>query len=293
MSTRSPLPEPFANEPFRVARALAQGVGEERLRNSRLRRPFHGVRVERGGVPDAALAYSARMPPTQYFSHWTAAELHGLPVPRQPRDIHVTSHAPGRAPRLAGVVGHTGTPCPTVLVRGLRVSTPVRTWIAMSTELGLRDLVILGDALVRRQRPLATMDQLAAGVLAHRGKRGAAALTEAFARVRARTDSVKETELRLAIVDFGLPEPSVNVKIFDRRGRLVAIGDLVYEEYRIIPEYDGEQHRLDPGQFFRDVDRREDLAELEFRIIQFNRSHISPARLASLRRALLAAGWKP
>ena len=111
--------------------------------------------------------------------------------------------------------------------------------------------------------------------------------------MRAGTDSVKETELRLSIVDFGLPEPAVNVSIYDAAGTLVAIGDLVYEEWEVIPEYDGEQHRLDPGQFFHDVDRRDDLAELRFRIIQFNKSHITTARLHALRRALLAAGWKP
>ena len=233
------------------------------------------------------------MPATQYFSHWTAAELLGLPVPRQPRDIHVTVDAPGRAPRLRGVVGHRAEVRRTVRVDGLRVSTPVDTWVAMSTELGLRDLVILGDALLRRKRPLATIEELAAAVNAHRGKRGARLLAEAYVRVRAGTDSVKETELRLAIVDFGLPEPAVNVEIRNASGLLVAVGDLVYEEWKVIAEYDGEQHRLEAAQFFRDVDRRHDLAELEFRVIQFNKSHITTDRLLSLRRALLSAGWRP
>lgn len=41
------------------------------------------------------------------------------------------------------------------------------------------------------------------------GRRGTPALRRALERVRARTDSPKETEIRLAIIDAGLPEPEV------------------------------------------------------------------------------------
>ena len=180
-----------------------------------------------------------------------------------------------------------------MLKQGLRLSSPVQTWVEMCTELGHQDLVIMGDALLRRKRPIATMEQLAHAVLAHRGHRGAASLAAAFARVRPRTDSVRETILRLAIVDFGLPEPTVNLEIRDGRGRFIAWADLAYPEYRVIAEYDGEQHRTDQRQFFRDVDRLDDLAEDRWRVVRFNKSHISRERLIKLHRALLAAGWRP
>ena len=225
----TPLPAPFDRQPFRVADARARGVGAGRLRGRDLLRPFHGVRATASnGSMDAALAYSLRMQPHQYFSHWTAAKLHELPVPRQPREIHVTAEAAARAPRARGVIGHTSKSGAVVRVRGLRVSAAVQTWVAMSTELGHTDLVVMGDALVRRKRPLATLEQLAAAVAAHHGHRGFANLAAAFARVRARTDSVRETLLRLAIVDFGLPEPVVNFEILDAQGRFVAFGDLAY-----------------------------------------------------------------
>lgn len=233
------------------------------------------------------------MPSYQFFSHWTAALEHELPVPRAPITLHVTALEPARAPRLRGVVGHSSTSNDVVIVGGLRVSAPVQTWVAMSTQLGRIDLVVMGDALVRRERPLATMEQLAEAVAAHSGKRGAAPLAAAFARVRPRTDSVKETLLRLSIVDFGLPEPEVNIKILNAQGQFVAWGDLGYPQFRVLAEYDGEQHRTDPKQFFRDVDRLDDLAEERYRVVRFNKSHISLERLRKLRRALLSAGWRP
>jgi len=175
----------------------------------------------------------------------------------------------------------------------MRVSTPVQTWVDMSTQLAPVDLVIMGDALLRRKSPLARLEELENAVVNHRGHRGAAALRAAFARVRPRTDSVRETLLRLAIVDFGLPEPEVNVEIRDARGRFIAWGDLAYPQYRVLAEYDGEQHRTDEKQFYRDVDRLDDLAEDRWRVVRFNKSHVSRERLLKLRRALIAAGWRP
>ena len=294
MTRHRALPSPFDRQPFRVGSALDAGVGEGRLRGRDLARPFHGVRVPASITQvDAARAYTARMTEDQHFSHWTAAVVHGLPLPTRTQLVHVTSLAPARASRAKGVVGHSSIASQTTTVRGLRVSTPVGTWVDMGTELSIRNLVIMGDALVRRKRPVATMAALEAAVLAHRGRPGAARLAAALLRVRPRTDSVRETTLRLDIVDFGLPEPEVNVEIHDSTGRLIAIADLCYREFRVIPEYDGEQHRTDRDQFFRDVDRLDDLAEERYRVIRFNRSHISVHRLNKLRRALLSAGWRP
>ena len=103
---------------------------------------------------------------------------------------------------------------------------------------------------------------------------------------------MKETLLRLAI-EYGLPEPEVNIEIVDARGRVIAIADLGYREFRVIAEYDGDQHRTDDKQFFRDVDRLDDLAEERWRVVRFNKSHVTVDRLLKLRRALLSAGWRP
>jgi hypothetical protein len=293
MPRHAPLPSPFDTEPFRTSDALAHGIGRGCLRGRDLARPFPGVRVAASSALDAARAYNVRMPAHQFFSHWTAARIHGLPLPRACAALHVTAAAPHRAPRLRGVVGHSSIASEHVVRGGVRVATAVDTWVAMSTELTLRDLVVMGDALVRRHRPMATMAELEHAVARHHGRRGAALLTAAFALVRPRTDSVRETLLRLAIVDYGLPEPVVNHEIRDDRGRFIAWGDLAYPECRVLAEYDGDQHRTDEKQYFRDIDRLDDLAEIRWRTVRFNKSHITTDRLEKLQRALRSAGWQP
>ena len=288
------LPTPLCSGPFHVADAARAGIGPGRLRSDDLESPFPGVRVPAAleGI-DPIAAYAPRLRAFQYFSHWTAAQIHGLPVPGYSGSIHVTSRAPNKPPRVRGVVGHVSRTGRHTTVRGVSVAEPVDVWVSLSPELSVRQLIVLGDALVRRKHPLASMEELAAAVMAHKGKRGAKKLAAAFERVRPRTDSVKETYLRLDIVDFGLPEPEVNIEIRDASGRLIAIGDLGYRQWKVLAEYDGEQHRTDDKQFFRDVDRLDDLAEELWRVVRFNKSHVSRSRLHKLRRALLAAGWRP
>jgi hypothetical protein len=183
-----------------------------------------------------------------------------------------------------------------VEVDGMRVTSPVHTWCQLSTVLGLDDLIGLGDALVRRKRPLATMEELRAGVLGYSGQRGAKALREAVDHVRPRTDSPKETEARLLIVRAGLPEPEVNGEIVDRFGKKMATGDLVFRAYRVLAEYDGEQHFFDDEQYHWDIDRLDAIMEAGWRVIRINNSHLritpSPA-VRKIRSALEAAGWRP
>lgn len=302
MPKRVPLPTGFDRAPFAVAHARAAGLGEKRLRGSDLSRPFHGVRVSTSAEVDhRARLLAPRMPPTHFFSHLTAARLLGLPLPARlaARDeLHVGVRSPGRAPRIAGVSGHqfSAQLAPLVEVDGLRLTDPVDTWCSLSTMLTVRELVIVGDALVRRKNPISSMAELEQAVRNHHGRRGSTHLHRAFALVRARTDSVRETVLRLLIIDAGLPEPVVNVPILDAHGVFVGFGDLAYPEFRVLVEYDGGQHREDEKQFNDDIDRLDRIMELRWRVIRVNKSHLGSRRdviLARIRTALVDAGWKP
>ena len=275
---------------------------DKRLRAGDLEIPFSGVRTpaRRGAtLLDRCAAYAQRMRPCEVFTHRTAAILHGLPV-RPPVDgrLDVGAFTPNGLPRAAGVRGHRvrAGDVRVVTLRGLRVVSAVDAWCQLAAQLSVRELVIVGDALVRRNHPIATLAELRAAVARHVGRRGHRALTEAMELVRPRTDSPAETELRLDVVAHGLPEPQVNVDIFDHRGRRIAIGDLAYPEFRVLAEYDGEQHRTDDTQYARDVDRLDDLARAGWRVVRVNRSHRGirrTARLERLREALIAAGWTP
>ena len=172
---------------------------------------------------------------------------------------------------------------------------PVDTWCAMATLLPLDELVMMGDALVRRQNPFATLEELAVGVRRTSGHRGAKILREALALVRPGVDSPKETELRLRIVRAGFPEPEVNARLVNRYGAFMAFGDLAYRKYRVLIEYDGGQHRDDEAQFHRDIDRLDDVVEEDWRVIRVDKSHLRrrATLVGRIRTALLAAGWHP
>ncbi|RZU67024.1 hypothetical protein EV379_3399 [Microterricola gilva] len=292
-----------------------RGVSAKRLRSSDLESPFHGVRSARSDsdseparvdpVRTLCTAYATRMPTHRGFSHLTAVRLFGLPVPERLRDdqrLHVSAIAPHRAPRGAGVRGyqlsieHAQAPGTLQMLDGLRVISAVDTWCQMGAHLTVDELVVVGDGILRRQRPLATLGELRNAAERYAGARGARALSEALPLIRAGTDSPKETELRLAIIRSGLPEPEVNITVYDSYGLPIARGDLVYPRYKVLVEYDGAHHREIEQQYFNDVDRDDRVIEAGWRIIHFNRSHRAARQqsaLESVRRALVARGWIP
>lgn len=297
MTRRSSLPAALTSSPFSVENARETGVSAGRLRARDLVRPFHGVRVVDGVEVDPLLAYTARMSPRAFFSHTSAARIWGFPLPRRLHadPSHVCVVKPDRAPRLPRVVGHHFQPGSVSIVthQGLRLSDPIDTWCALSTQLTLDELVIAGDWLVKRKNPLAQLSELHERVAAFSRRPGARLLSVAATLVRARTDSPRETLSRLALMRAGLPEPAVNFEIRDAEGRFVAFGDLAYPQYKVLVEYDGAQHRDDEEQFNRDVNRLDDIMQLDWRVVRINKSHSKAQVVARAMAALRSRGWTP
>jgi len=238
------------------------------------------------------------MPTGQFFSHVTAAILHGLPLPArelQRTTVDVATGVSADRRQGQGVRAHliAADRVLIVLLDGLPVASAVDTWVQLSMTLTIDELVMIGDALVRRKNPAATMAELAAAVTRHTGRRGARRLRDAFSLVRARTDSARETQLRLLIVRGGLPEPQVNPAISDGFGVFLAFGDLTYRRYKVLIEYDGRQHADDEVQYLRDVDRLDALMADGWRIIRVNKKHLRNEQqqtLGRIRTALLERG---
>lgn len=303
MRTPSPLPPPLRGRPFSIGNAVQLGVTKRRVRAGDLERPFHGIRMPAGSERtclELCAAYASRMSGGQFFSHATAAKLHGLPLPPRLEHesmLHVSAPGLDHAPRARGIVGHRADSSTTrsTTVAGLPVGEPVWTWCQLSTVLSLEELIVMGDALVRRQRPFATMEELVRAVAEFSGHRGARRLREALASVRPGVDSPKETEVRLIIVRAGLPEPVVNAMIRNSFGAFIALGDLVYPEYHILIEYDGAHHFAGDEQLYRDIDRLDDVMEEKWRVVRLNKTHLNRRAtvVAKVRTALLDAGWRP
>ncbi len=259
------------------------------------------MRSAQAATPDIrslALSYATIMPPDQYFSHWTAAALLGLRMPEGATSagLDVAVRHPSRAPRLRGVRGHELLPTTRVvaLPGGLRVSSAVDTWCQLARYLRVDDLIVMGDGLVCRTNPVATMDELVGAVAAWGHRPGVAALREALPDIRARTDSARETLLRLLIVRAGLPEPIVNYEIRNQWGMVLGLGDLAYPEHRVLVEFDGGQHRDDERQFHRDIERLDDFMAEKWRVIRVNKELMArrAALLDKVRTALTEAGWR-
>ena len=276
-------------------------ITRARLRASDLATPFRGVRTRSDAastVHARAASYAAKMSDGQFFSHTTAAQLLGLRMPEnfQSTLLHVASTPPMRAPRDLGVRGHQLSLRRIVTVSpGLRVTDAIQTWLDCASNLAVDDLVVMGDGLLRRNGPLATLGELADAIRQHSGRRGFGRLVLAFDDVRARTDSARETLLRLLLQRARFPEPEVNAPIVNAYGATIAHGDLVYREYRTILEYDGGQHRDDERQYYTDIDRLDDLMEEKWRVIRVNKSLMSrrATLLGKVETALRAGGWRP
>ncbi|MEO6532426.1 MAG: hypothetical protein ABIO06_02510 [Pseudolysinimonas sp.] len=296
MPRPGPLPEPLRASGFTIAEARRHGVTRARTRARNLETPFYGVRVK-GATSDLrsrAVAYSAGMPPYQYFSHTTAAQLHGLRMPHGFREteLHVTSLAPSRAPRGVGVIGHGAESAEISVVSGLRMLSAIETWCQLSAQLSLDDLVVMGDGLVRRKKALATMAQLRDAVARYSG-RGCRKLRQALELVRPGTDSARETTLRLIVLRAGFPEPEVNGVIVNSHGAEIAHGDLVFREYRTILEYEGRQHSENARQFTIDISRLDELMEERWRVIRVDADLLArrATLLAKVDTALHGGGW--
>jgi hypothetical protein len=256
-----PLPLVFRTTSFTVEDAVRNGIPVDRLRGRDLLRPTRSLRVSRTSPLDTVEARARALRPLlsadQWFSHTTAAVLWGLPLPRRLRDdlvVHVTGRG-GRQMRRPGVVGHRTLVVPVIgTAHGLPASDPIRTWLDCASVLSVRELVVMGDQLVARW---CTIEDLSRAVGCAGGIRGISRLRVAVERVRVGSESPMETELRLVLVDHGLPEPLCNTEVRAADGRFLGRVDLAYPELRLAIEYEGRHHQEDRRTYLRDIDRRE------------------------------------
>jgi hypothetical protein len=144
------------------------------------------------------------------------------------------------------------------------VAAPEHCWLVAASTLNLLDLVTAGDWLIRLRRT--TLARLQSAVQMHSG-RGVVATRSAVRLICERVDSPRETWLRLCLVLAGLPMPECNLIIGDDQGPIGRV-DLVYLAYRLIIEYEGDQHRTDRNQWNRDIDRQEDFIRDRWTLIR-------------------------
>jgi hypothetical protein len=218
-------------------------------------RPGSCSPVPRGGrlpaevaptIETLARALQLRLPPAAFFSGVTAAVVMGIPLPgrlESSRMLQVSVPAPLRAPSGRGIRGHS------VEVRddeipvwhGIRISSPERVFCELAAVLDLSDLIAAGDFLVRRMLPLTSPEALAVAIASFPGRRGIRVLHAAHPLLTDRSESRKESHLRVIILLAGLAGLVANLPITTSGGYEYR-ADLAFPGPRVIIEYQSDYH---------------------------------------------------
>lgn len=186
---------------------------------------------------------------------------------------------PGRARVMRPEVrGRNRTLHPSELmdVQGLAVTTPMRTALDLGCHLRRREAMAALDGFARLHNVQGS--DLRAMVNNFRGRRGVVQLRELSDYVDGRAESPRESWMRLALLDAGLPkpEPQVWVNVGDEPTYRL---DLAYRLARVAVEYDGHEAHSTVLQRVRDERRRRHLRALGWRLVVVRSGDFEPSRV--------------
>lgn len=173
------------------------------------------------------------------------------------------------------------------LTDGVRVTTAAETLLAAARDLGVLDLVLMGDSALRAGDVTIAELRLAAG----RRRRGAPLLRRVIPLLDARSESPWESIMRTLHLAAEIPvEPQHEVR--DAAGRFLARADLWIVGTRRLHEYDGAVHR-DPQTHENDLSRDRALSSNAWTRHGFTSAHLLRDGVSIVRDAdtLLGRSW--
>lgn len=286
----------YASRPFTHAQLVDAGINPNLLKRRDFQQVVKGVWIHRDHADDPDVLVRAALtlhPRGAFASHLSAAALYGLPVPDHPF-AHVTVGRHSDRRFRPGIKPHVTKRRRTVVgVRGIPATDVLTTFIQCAGYLSLVEQVVLGDALVRKF-PISAEQLRSACDRSTEYYANAARKAARF--VRDRVDSPMETRVRVLLVLAGLPEPTVDHRVYWPDGRLRRRYDLYYECARLLVEYEGRQHAEDIDQWQRDIERREELDDDGQRLLIVTAPgiYVEPEEtLRRVRAALLARSSEP
>ena len=201
------------------------------------------------------------------------------------------------------MIGHESGHDAFQLRSGVPTSDAATTFVELANLLHETELVAVGDYLILSPRvldpddvrPFTTVAMLQAAIDRDRAP-GIANARKALARMREGVESPKETELRLLLEEADLPRAECGYELRDANGRWIGWFDLAWPDFKVIAEYDGDQHRTDTRQYDHDITRFDRAADADWRVIRVRTSGLASRRketVGRVQRALLLAGWAP
>ncbi|TXL60644.1 DUF559 domain-containing protein [Aeromicrobium terrae] len=260
------IPPELHGRAFTPAQAARFGVTRRMLQGRRFAQVFRGVhRTVETPISFDLLVRGAFlvMPPDAALSHVSNLRWRGYDgVAETP--IHISTASRLHVERPGIVVHRRQGELSPLDMAGVPILGPDRTFVDVATQLEERQLLRVGDWLVRQ----GSTDVYALNEYARKSHLDGVQRARRVAPwVRPRVDSPRESDVRWILMKAGLPIPEPNPPIVDDHGVQIAKGDLTYAEYRVIVEHDGWVHERDARQRQRDHLRRELLESLGWRLI--------------------------
>ena len=234
-------------------------------------------------------AWSLVLPPASAFTHLTAAELYTWWLPASPpHPVFAAMRRSDPRPRHPGLlVCRHPTSFGFTVQGGLRVTTPAETILAAARDLGVLDLVVLGDSALR----LGHVTRTELEICAEHRRRGAPLLREVIPLLDKRSESAWESIMRVLQQAAEIPvEPQHPVH--DASGRFLARADFWVVGTRRLHEYDGGDHRT-PEVQDDDLRRARPLTAADWQRYGFTSRHLrnEPASFIRETDQLLGRPW--
>ncbi len=246
--------------PFATHADGASGLSRSRIRNSKFRKEFHGVRIDARAPQDLAtrsLAVAVVLSDTSFLCGPSAAILLGLPLPwrLEHGPVHIAAREEGAHLARAGAVGRRLDVSGSELIRvdGVLMTSPARTFCDLAKDLSIPGLCAVGDALLRDHG--VTAEELTRTMLRRLRYSGKVKARNVIPMLDARAESAQESRCRAILISSGFASPVPQFVVRDEYGQIFARIDLAYPELRIAIEYDGDVHRS-KERFRRDASRR-------------------------------------
>jgi hypothetical protein len=231
--------------------AIGRGWTDDEL--ARLVRRGDWTRLRRGAYLDGALPQSlaarhrlliratlSRLGRAAVVSHQSAAVLLGLPLWGARLDtVHVTRQPPAWNDSRGTLRVHVARlrEDEVLSLHGIQLTDPVRTVLDLARSLPFEAAVVVLDAALHERALSRTrLQERLVDIVGTRGSRVAARVVR-FAD--GRSESVGESRSRILLDRLGLAPSALQFEVLDHEGEAVARTDFVWEEQRVVGEFDG------------------------------------------------------
>lgn len=276
------------HQPFHRRDGLARGLTPRALEGRRFVRVMPAVyrhRDHRMRDDDWVTAARLALPPHAHLTGITRIQQLGLDFgPRLPvrmvveGDLHLA---------VRNVFLHRTRRLPPTDDVGV---TPAGAFIAYCRRVRVVDAIKVGDWLLRHRHM--TKQELHDLAVGQQWRAGAQEALWIIDLLDGDSRSLPESETRAVLTFAGLPTPGVN-RALRLSEDLTLVGDLVYERWRLVVEYEGAHHQEERTQYVSDLDRYAVMRRHRVGYVQVTREKLHHARtlVGEVYRELIDRGY--